>query len=106
MTKKAKSRSTIVSWNEIRLENVSDRKVSKDIIEISYEDLTTRCTETLDRVYSFLDLVPSESQGKIILEAEMDLKLYKKNVHGTLDKAVKAMIKDRWADYYDAFKYK
>jgi hypothetical protein len=104
--KKSQIQSEIVSWDMIVVENVSDRCVTDDVIEISYTDLTTKMTETVERIYDFLDLNLGKKRKKEFMRSEAVLKAYKRGVYTPLDEKLKEILRQRWKGYYDAFHYK
>lgn len=96
----------IVSWDKIVVENVSDRCVTDDVLEISYTDLTSKMTETVENIYNFLDLTLGRKRRKEFLKLEVDLRSYKRGVYNPLDEKLKIILRQRWKGYYDSFHYK
>lgn len=96
----------IVSWDKIVVENVSDRCVTDDVLEISYTDLTSKMTDTVENIYSFLDLNLGRRRKKEFLKLKVDLGSYKRGVYNPLDEKLKIILRQRWKGYYDSFHYK
>lgn len=90
----------------MKLENVCERKVTDDILELSYNELTSAMLPALDKVYAFLRIVPSTSMKSKLFSLEKDLKKYTKNIHIPLGVELKKELRERWAPYYSAFNYK
>ena len=101
-----KRKKNITSWQKIKLENICERRVTHDVLEISYHELTSTMLPTLDKVYKFLKIIPSTKMKSKLLYFEKDLKKYTKNIHIPLDAELKRELRVKWAPYFAAFNYK
>jgi hypothetical protein len=106
ITGRDRRKKNITSWQKMKLENVCERKVTDDILELSYNELTSAMLPALDKVYAFLRIVPSTSMKSKLFSLEKDLKKYTKNIHIPLGVELKKELRERWAPYYSAFNYK
>ena len=95
----------ILPWKKIKLENVFDRRIIHNVLEVSYDNLTKETYSTIEKIYKFLDMPFSEKQKKKILAEEKDSKMYIKNVYVPLREDLKALIRQKWAPYFAAFGY-
>ena len=102
--KKLKNR--ISQWDTIKLENINDRQILKNVLEISYDDLCTDTTISVMKIYRFLELTLTTEQLEILQKEEINMKTYAKNVYVPLRNDLKILIRNRWAAYFSAFGYK
>ena len=92
-------------WKKIKLENVFDRQIIQNVLEVSYDNLTKETYTTIEQIYKFLDLPFTDKQRKKILLEEKDSKMYRKNVYVPLRDDLKELIRQKWACYFAAFGY-
>lgn len=95
----------ISSWQKMKLENVCERRVTRDVIEVSYHELTSTLLPTLNRIYAFLQIVPSTKMKNRFSCLEKESRKHRKNVHIELSEELKQVLRKRWAPYYAAFNY-
>ena len=104
-SKKEQEKNIILPWKKIKLENVFDRQIIQNVLEVSYDNLTKETYSTIEQIYKFLDLPFTDKQRKKILQEEKDFKMYRKNVYVPLRDDLKELIRQKWACYFAAFGY-
>jgi hypothetical protein len=84
------------------------RRIAKDIIEISYEEIACRENSigTLKKIYRHLDVVLDDNIERRFQQELIYLNGYKPNVHSGLPKTMRNIIYGRWEDYFAHFNYK
>ena len=91
------------SYNEaVKVSHNGVRKVADDVMEVSYEDLVRRPSDTLKSIYAHVGVPYNEDHFKREIDA---LSGYRVNNHADLPMSIKSVIRQRWKSYYDAFGY-
>ena len=78
------------------------RQLNVDTFEVSYEALVTNTLDTLKMIYNHVDVDFNENH---CITQIKHLESYRKNVHINLSDEQKAIIHDRWSEYFNTFKY-
>jgi len=78
------------------------RQLNVDTFEVSYEALVTNTLDTLKMMYNHVDVDFNENH---FIKQIKHLESYRKNVHINLSDEQKAIIHDRWSEYFNTFKY-
>ena len=95
----------VLPWKKVKLENVFERKIIHNVLEVSYDNLTKETYSTIEKIYKFLDMPFTEKQKRKVLQEEKDSKMYIKNVYVPLREDLKLLIRQKWASYFAAFGY-
>lgn len=84
------------------------RNIAKDILEISYSNTTAHLKQSIQDIYEHIGIPWSDALDAHFLAEENLLVTYRPNVHdeSLLSDEMKALIRDRWGDYFDTFGYK
>jgi hypothetical protein len=84
-----------------------DLKKHKQLVEVSFDDLSQRPVETVNDIYEQLGWVKSSSMQNRLQEiVQNDVMKYKKNSHMELDSMMKSTIQKRWGQSFDRLGYK
>jgi omega-hydroxy-beta-dihydromenaquinone-9 sulfotransferase len=81
------------------------RAVEEDILEIAYEDLIGSPLPALQSIYEHVGVEWTERVAEHFAEEEVALRKYRTNTHVQLHPEVKAVLRNRWGDFYRAFGY-
>lgn len=85
----------------------SDIKKCKQLVEVSFNDLSERPVETVKGIYDQLGWAMSSRMRSSLLEiVQDDVTKYKKNAHTEIDPKIKLIIQERWGRSFDRLGYK
>jgi hypothetical protein len=84
----------------------NDHEKHKQLVEVSFDDLSQRPVETVNDIYEQLGWAKSSSMQNRLQEiVQNDVMKYKKNSHMELDPMMKSTIQKRWGESFDLLGY-